>query len=322
MALALGWIFLGTMVISYGVANFLQAVATGREQRHESLNPRLLLKLASQKTYLTGIAFQILGFLLAIAARADLPLFLVQAAVAAGLGVTAVLGVVLLKWRLPKAEIALLIGLSLGIVMLVISAKPSASKDLDLVAILALAGSWVLIAVAGWFTARKLHGVPGSVALGALAGLSFGAAAVASRPLASAVGVTGLLSDPLLYVIIVQSLTGQLLLALAMQRGSATAAVAAMDAAFAVPAAAVGLLLLGDQIRPNLEWLAATGFLVTLGTVLALTRYAQPQQHTAAIARWRSRPSELEASVDVHASDLFPPTDDGAPDPMREPSNR
>lgn len=319
--MALAWIFLATMVIAYGVANFLQAVATGREQQHRSLHPRLLLRLAVQKTYLTGIAFQVLGFLLAIAARADLPLFLVQAAVAAGLGVTAVLGVVFLKWRLPRAEIALLIGLSLGIVMLVISAKPSPSKDLDWIAISALAASWLLIAVAGWFTARKLHGVPGSVALGALAGLSFGAAAVASRPLAGAVGVTGLLSDPLLYVIIVQSLTGQLLLALAMQRGSATAAVAAMDAAFAVPAAAVGLLLLGDQIRPGLVWLAAAGFLITLGTVLALTRYAQPQRHSVAIKWWRGGPARLESAVEVTAATLLS-TAESADDPLRQPSRR
>lgn len=275
-----GWYFLAAMIFAYGVANFLQAIAANREKTHESFHPRLLLKLATHKTYVTGIACQILGFLLAIVARAELPLFLVQAAVAAGLGVTAVLGVAVLKWRLPRAEVALLIGLTGGIAALVVSAKPSVSKDLDTTAIVVLALSWVVIAVTGWFTARRLHGVPGSVALGALAGLAFGAGSVASRPLASAIGFTDLLSEPLLYLIIVQSLTGQLLLALAMQRGSTTAAVAAMDAAFAAPAAAVGLLLLGDQIRPNLEWLAALGFLVTLGTVLALTRFAEPQQKT------------------------------------------
>jgi len=204
-----GWFFLAAMIMAYGVANFLQAIAASRESKHESFNPRLLLKLASQKTYLAGIGCQIIGFLLAIVARADLPLFLVQAAVAAGLGVTAVLGVVILKWQLPRAEIALLVGLTLGIAALVISAQPSASKDLDLVAILALAGSWIVIAVLGWYTARNVHGVPGSVALGALAGLAFGAAAVASRPLASAIGVTDLLSNPLLYLIIIQSLTGR-----------------------------------------------------------------------------------------------------------------
>jgi hypothetical protein len=66
-----------------------------------------------------------------------------------------------------------------------------------------------------------------------------------------------------------------------MQRGSTTAAVAAMDAAGAVPAAIVGLLLLGDRIHPGREWLAAVGFVVTLAAVIAMTRYAEPQHHHA-----------------------------------------
>ena len=275
-----GWYVLAVMIIAYGTANFLQAAAANREESPDSFNPRLLLKLATHKTYLAGIGCQILGFLLAIVARAELPLFLVQAAVAAGLGVTAILGVAILKWRLPRTEIVLLIGLTGGIGALVVSAQPSASEDLDGVAILVLAASWVVIAGAGWWATSRLRGVPGSVGLGALAGLAFGAASVASRPLASAMAVSDLLTNPLLYLIIVQSLTGQLLLALAMQRGSTTAAVAAMDAAFAAPAATVGLLLLGDQIRPGMEWLAGVGFIVTLSSVLALSRFAEPQPET------------------------------------------
>jgi hypothetical protein len=54
-----------------------------------------------------------------------------------------------------------------------------------------------------------------------------------------------------------------------------------MDAAGAVPAAIVGLLLLGDRIHPGREWLAAAGFVITLSAVLGLTRYAEPQHHHA-----------------------------------------
>jgi hypothetical protein len=51
-----------------------------------------------------------------------------------------------------------------------------------------------------------------------------------------------------------------------------------MDATAVVPAALIGLLLLGDRIEHGLEWLAAAGFVVTLGSILGLTRYAEPQQ--------------------------------------------
>lgn len=266
------------MIIAYGVANMLQSVAATRTTLHHSFHPGLLLRLACHRTYLVGLTCQMFGFVLAFLARRDLPLFLVQASVAAGLGVTAVLGVLVLKWRLPIAEVALLVLLFAGITALILSAQPAPSRPLGTAGTIALAAALGLIGVLGFFAVR-LHGAPGSVALGSLAGLAFSAAAVAARPLASVQSFEGFLRDPLLYLLIAHSIVGQLLLGLAMQRGSTTAAVAAMDAAGAVPAAIVGLLLLDDKIWPGREWLAATGFLVTLAAVIGLTRYAEPQHH-------------------------------------------
>ncbi|HEY2673327.1 MAG TPA: hypothetical protein VGJ07_23560 [Rugosimonospora sp.] len=273
-----GWLFLAAMIVAYGTANLLQSVAVSRTRQERSFHPSLLLKLCEHRTYLVGVGFQMLGFVLAFLARRDLPLFLVQAAVAAGLGVTAVFGVVLLKWRLPPAELALLALLCFGITGLVVAARPAPSRPVGPMTETGIAVALVGIAVLGFFAVR-LHGAPGSVALGSLAGLCFGAAAVASRPLASVHSWERFITAPLLYLLIAHSLVGQLLLGLAMQRGSTTAAVAAMDAAAAVPAALIGLLLLGDEIWPGREWLAALGFLATLAAVLGMTRYATPQHH-------------------------------------------
>jgi hypothetical protein len=146
--------------------------------------------------------------------------------------------------------------------------------------VLALGVSVLVIAGLGYFAVR-LRGALGSVVLGSLAGIDFSAAAIAARPLTNAHTVAGFVTNPLLYLVLVHSLVGQLLLGLAMQRGSTTAAVAAMDAAGAVPAAIVGLLVLGDRIEPGRGWLAALGFVVTLGAVIGLTRYAEPQHHHA-----------------------------------------
>jgi hypothetical protein len=275
-----GWFFLAAMILAYGVANLLQSMAAARTSVHHTFDPGLLVRLAGQRTYLLGIACQTLGFVLAFLARRDLPLFLVQASVAAGLGVTAVLGVVLLKWSLPTAEVLLLGLLLAGITALVLAAQPAHSRQIGPIVVLLLAASVVLMAVLGFFAAR-LHGAVGSVVLGSLAGIDFSAAAIAARPLTNEHSLTGFLANPLLYLLIIHSLVGQLLLGLAMQRGSTTAAVAAMDAAGAVPAAIVGLLLLGDRIEPGLGWLAALGFVATLGAVIALTRYAEPQHHHA-----------------------------------------
>ncbi|MCW2565911.1 MAG: hypothetical protein JWN54_8 [Mycobacterium sp.] len=272
-----GWIYLALCVVAYGFANFLQAIAVSRVAVHTSLDPGLLLRLASQKTYLFGVLCQFVGFVFAFLARADLPLFLVQTTAAAGLGVTALLGVFLLKWRLPGAEIVLLCTLAVGLAGLIVSAQRSPSRELHTGETIALASGVLVIAVLGILAAR-LHGPRGSVVLGCLAGLCFGAAAVASRPLASIHTLSVFLTDPLLYILVLYAAVGQLMLGLAMQRGSTTAAVAAMDATAVVPAALIGLLLLGDRIEPGLEWLAAAGFAVTLGSILGLTRYAEPQQ--------------------------------------------
>jgi hypothetical protein len=281
-----GWVFLAAMIGMYGVANLLQSIAAANTTAHDSLDPKLLVRLARHKVYVIGLTCQMLGFILAFLARRDLPLFLVQSSVAAGLGVTAILGVLVLKWKLPATEIGLLVLLFVGLAALVISAEPHPSRQLGLAGVVGLLIVLGALAVAGFFAA-KLHGVPGSVVLGALAGIAFGAAAVASRPLANLHSFDRFITDPLLYLLIAHSVVGQLLLGLAMQRGSTTAAVAAMDAAAAVPAAIIGLLFLGDKVAPGLGWLAGLGFLVTLAAVIGLTFFAEPQHHHQIAGRHR-----------------------------------
>jgi hypothetical protein len=296
-----GWLYLTAMILAYGVANLLQSVAVARTSHEQRFHPSLLLRLVAHRTYLMGVGFQILGFLLAFLARRDLPLFLVQSSMAAGLGVTAVLGVLVLKWKLPPAELALLAALGIGVAGLIVAAEPAPSRQLTFLETIALGVAVAVIALAGVFAVR-LHGAPGSVVLGSLAGLAFGAAAVASRPLAG-VPWSDFPTDPLLYLVLSHSVVGQLLLGLAMQRGSTTAAVAAMDAAAAVPPAVIGLVLLGDRIWPGLEWLAAVGFLVTLAAVIGLTRYAEPQHH-------RRSTTMRSTSTAVHRSGSEPTVGD------------
>jgi hypothetical protein len=309
--MATGWYFLAAMILAYGVANLLQSMAASRITIRRTLDPGLLLRLAGHRSYLLGFACQVLGFALAFLARRDLPLFLVQSSVAAGLGVTALLGVLVLKWRLPVAEVVLLVLLLGGITALVLSAEPAQSGPLGIAGVVGLSLALALIALLGVFAAR-LHGAPGSVALGALAGLAFSAAAVASRPLAAVTSLEAFVRAPLLYLLIAHSIVGQLLLGLAMQRGSTTAAVAAMDAAGAVPAAIVGLLLLNDRIWPGREWLAALGFLLTLAAVLGLTRYAQPQpahprSRAAAVADGQSAGARTPTSRSPSRASAAPP---------------
>jgi hypothetical protein len=273
-----GWLFLSATIVVYGVATLLQSVAATRTSPEHSLHPVVLLRLCGQGAYVLGLICQLLGFVLAMLARRDLPLFLVQSGVMAALGVNVILGVVFFRWRLAMAELVLIVLLCLGITALILSARPAPSRAIGLATYLALGLALVIIGVVSWFAVR-LRGGPGSVALGALAGLCFGAAAVASRPLISVAGGDGFFTDPLLYLLIAHSILGQLLFGLAMQRGATTAAAAAMEATGAIPAALIGLVVLGDRIWPQREWLAIVGFVVTLAAVAGLTKYARPQQY-------------------------------------------
>jgi hypothetical protein len=293
-----GWFFLAAMVLAYGVGNLLQSTAAARTTVHHTFDPGLLVRLAGQRTYILGFGLQVLGSVFALFARRDLPLFLVQASVAAGLGVTAILGVLVLKWSLPTAEIALLALLLAGITGLVLSAKPAHSRPLGVSGVVMLTVAALVIAGLGFFAAR-LHGPLGSVVLGSLAGIGFSGASIAARPLASEHTLAGFVTDPLFYLMLVHSLLAQLLLGLAMQRGSTTAAVAAMDAAAAIPAAIVGLLLLGDGIQPGRGWLAVLGFVVTLASVIGLGRYAEPQHHHATATPRRPKSATLRTAPTV-----------------------
>jgi hypothetical protein len=317
-----GWAFLGASVVAYGVANFLQSVATARVTVHSKFDPGLLLKLAGHRIYVAGIVCQLAAFLFAFLARRDLPLFLVQTAVAGGLGVTVLLGVAFLRWRHPISEVLLLGLLVLGLAALIISAEVSQARPLNGTEVGALALAVPVVGILGRGAVR-LHGAPGSVALGALSGLSFGAVAIASRPLASAHSGAAFVTDPLLYILLAHTIVGQLLLGLAMQRGSTTAAVAAMDAAAAIPPALVGLLLLGDRIAPGREMLAGIGFVTALGSVLLLTRYAEPQHHVRARyeAKGRDRCQRVFAAddADTTAPAVQTPPAGTTPQPVPKP---
>lgn len=286
--MTIAWVALTFMVFAYGTANFLQAIAATRGQADEQLSPGLLFKLVRHKTYLAGVACQGIGTITSFLARRDLPLFLVQAAVCAGIIVTALLGVLVLHWKLPRAEVALIAIVLVGVSMLIMSAKPSKANNPSTLIVVGIAAMVLVIAVAAHFGAR-LHGAPGSVVLGGLAGAAFGLAAIASRPLVNASSISDFVTDPLLYIFLVHMIAGQLCLGMALQRGATTAASASMNAMSAIPPAIIGLLLLGDHIKDGMHLMAAGGFALTIAGTAALAWYAQPQSHTRA----KTAPTEI-----------------------------
>jgi drug/metabolite transporter (DMT)-like permease len=264
--------------VCYGVGSILQAVAARRTQSAEGLDPRLLIRLFGSWRYLLGIGLDVIAFLLSIAALRSLPLFVVQSIVASFLAVTAVLGAIFLHMPLSRSDwIALLLVIA-GLVLIGLSAAEDRAVSVS------AADRWgVLVAAAALGVLAvplgRINGAPGAAALGLLAGLAYGAVAVAARVLPGSVRLDTLfsdlgtlLTDPSIYALILAGGVGLLAYSTALQRGSVTQATAPLVIGETVAPALVGVLMLGDRPRPGWGWAAALGFVLAVAGALSLSR--------------------------------------------------
>ncbi|TCC56424.1 hypothetical protein E0H73_32590 [Kribbella pittospori] len=271
--------------VCYGVASVLQAVAARRTETVEGLDPRLALRLFRSWPYLLGTALDAFAFLLSIAALRSLPLFVVQSIVASFLAVTAVLGAIFLHMPLTRSDwIALLVVLT-GLVLVGLSAAEDRSVSVS------EAERWgVLVAavVLGVLAVplAQIKGAPGAAALGALAGLAFGAVAVAARILPGSLHLDTFVSDlgtlftdPSIYALVLAGGIALLTYSTALQRGSVTQATAPLVVGETVAPALVGLLMLGDMPRPGWGWVATLGFVLAVGGAVGLSRNGDLAQH-------------------------------------------
>jgi drug/metabolite transporter (DMT)-like permease len=269
----------GTAVTT-GVASVLQAVAARRAsapdgaRARRSGHPAAVGQLVVSPLYLGGTALDALGFVCMVGALHWLPLFLVQCAAAASVGVTAIAGRRVLGTVVHRKHVAGLLGLGVGLVVLAAGAKPEAvpalSREVQI---------WLLIAAAplvvGGFLLSRLDGVRAGGALAIAAGLAFAGTGVASRILSNARSVTAVLSAPATYALIVFGVAGMMLFAAALQRTPVTIATAALFGVETITGSAVGLLALGDRTRSGFEAPTAVGFALTLGCAVALALTAE-----------------------------------------------
>lgn len=268
--------------LGYGVGSVLQAAAARQEPLAEGLDPGLLLRLLRSWRYVVGLGLDGLGFVLILVAVQSLPLFVVQSMVAGFLAVTAVLGAVFLEMPLSRRD---WIGLGVTVVGLTLVGLSGADER---PATIKLAEQWWVLgaAVALGVLAvpcGRWSGTRGAAALGAVAGLAFGATSVAARmlpdrlslahPLAS---LGDLLRSPAAYALVVAGAVALLAYSTALQRGSVTAATAPLVVGETVLPALVGLLVLGDRTREGWELVAVVGFTLAVAGAVSLARHGEP----------------------------------------------
>jgi drug/metabolite transporter (DMT)-like permease len=262
--------------LCYGVASILQAVAAREAPASVALDPALLVRLAGSAWYVVGVGIDGAGFFLTLVATRSLPLFVVQSVVAGFLAVTAILGAIFLGMPLNARDrfaLTLVLG---GLVLVGLSATTGHPPRVSTGVQWALLGAAGLLVGVGGLVGR-MSGPRGAFALGGLAGLAFGATSVGARMLhpgpswsVPAAWAVRIALQPAAWGIVVAGGLGMLLYATALQRGSVTQATAPLVVGEMVVPALVGLWLLGDAARPGWNWVAGTGFVLSLAGAIGL----------------------------------------------------
>ncbi|MFE9633815.1 hypothetical protein [Streptomyces sp. NPDC006463] len=263
--------------VCFGTASVLQAMASRAVEpgTGSGVDPALMMRAVRQWRYLAGLGLDAVGFVFQIIALLHIPIYVVGAALAASLAVTAVVAARLMRVRLSRTEWAAVGVVCAGMLMLGLASGEEGTGEGSLalkLGLLAVAGLVLLVgAVAG-----RLPDGPRALVLGLAAGTGFGVVEVAVR-LIDGFSLAEL-RNPALYALLLGGGAAFLLLTSALQRGSVTAATAGLVLGETVGPALAGVIWLGDRPREGLAWLAVTGFVVAVTGALALARFGEPPE--------------------------------------------
>lgn len=259
--------------VCFGTASVLQAQAARTAEDSTGIDPRLLVRLVHNWRFLVGVGLDCLGFLFEFAALRALPLFLVQAAVASSLAVTALLASRVMREHLGPTEWAGVGAVCVGLALLGLSAGHEGTSDPGGWFDVGLAIAAVVLGLAAVAVSR-IREPYRSIGLGLFAGLYFGVVALSARTLTQ-LDPARLVREPAVYLLVVGGVLGFLLYTTALQRGSVTTATAAMVVGETTAPAGVGLLVLGDSARPGLVPVAVFGFVLAVAGALSLARFGE-----------------------------------------------
>jgi len=273
----LGLLMALAAALCFGVAMVLQALGAQRHSPAAEGSGLLgTVRAMVNLPFAAGLLLDAFGFVAQLIALRSLPLYVVQAALAGALAVTAVLGAAMLKIRLGRAEWAGVAGVCLGLAVLGATAGEEGHRQPSTAFHWALLGAVALIAVVGGFVWRLREPLRAAV-MGTLCGLGFGVVGLAVRllPDVSWPHLGPLFSEPATYALLAGGAVAFVFMTEGVRGGKVTTATAAMVLGETALPAVLGVVVLGDRTKPGMLPLAIIGFAIAVAGALALARFGE-----------------------------------------------
>lgn len=284
---------------SYGLASVLQAYGArssaaapsgcGKSVRVTATGgPTLRTTIGAALTaaFIAGMVLDVVGFAGSIVSARLIPLFLSQTIISANLVVTALVGIAVLGVRLHTRD---WVAIGMVVVSLCVLGLTAGHRG---EAIAQPAVHWGLLAASvlillGGVGLTRLLGARAAVAAGLIAGILYGAMAVAVRVLEGVdpLRLSILLADPASWTILIAGLGGFYLFAVALQLGSVNGAAAALVVGETVVPGITGVTLLGDTAARGQGWLVAVAFVSAIVGAVAVAVFGAADHTRAAKPR-------------------------------------
>lgn len=248
-------------MVLYSVAGLLQAAGAHRATRRRPV--------AVQPRYLAGLGVDLVAWLCAVLALQRLPVFAVQAVIGGSIAVTALVSAHLVGARLPTSSRVAVGACLAGLVLVAASADDERvavhMPGVDLVLLIAV----LLLGVAALVLRTGTRAWP----LALVAGLGFGGSALAIRAAhvqtGAGVDLLPLLGQPSTYLVVGYGAVGIFCYTSALSRGDLGAVTAVYLVTQVLVPGMVGIVLLGDPVRPGWMWVLALGLAAAVvGTVV------------------------------------------------------
>ncbi len=260
--------------VGYGGGAVLQAAGVRRANAKGSEG---LVGLVQQPLFLIGLLADFGSWLVSRFALHSLPLFVVQSILAGSLAVTVLLARLVLGVALRTPERLAIAATVVGIAIVGVSAGDGPAQDITQVLKISILLGIPAIGALGFIAVRMKK----SVLLAVLAGTGFTGSALAARAVRiDDVSIVGVLTEPLLWAVLVYAILALAMHAIALINGTVGAVTATMWSTEVLIAAVIGFVALGDHVRPHFLVPALFGIALMLAATIVMSRSpAQDLEH-------------------------------------------